>query len=387
MPGLKNISANLLLVLAGLAVSLFVLEAGLRIFEPFKMRVRGDEIVLPSNISYVTTNRFADKLDETITHTRNSLGFRGDDPPDNLDGALSIIAIGGSTTESRFQSDDREWVYLLGRRLERHFPLLWINNAGLDGHSTFGHRILLKDLVAPIRPKITLFMVGINDVGRSGLIINEKKYRDRIQTESPALFLLSLANRSEVLTLAINFIRYLKAKGAGLTHDTQLDLAQESGNTMVISNDERARIIEEHKNTYIPDYATRIDNMLQEARAAGSMPVLITQPVLYGPVRDPVTGTDLGALRVTHDMNGTLGWSILEMYNDVLRTVAKRDDLLLIDLAGTMEKSSALFYDYVHYTNLGAEHVAMHTFDALCPWLGDRYPEYFTGSCESTGNE
>ena len=106
--------------------------------DPFKFSVRGNEISLPSNITYVTTNNLASKLDKRIVHTKNSLGFRGEDPPADLEGTLSIIAVGGSTTESRSLSDEKEWVFILRKELSNHFDPLWINNAGLDGHSTFG---------------------------------------------------------------------------------------------------------------------------------------------------------------------------------------------------------------------------------------------------------
>ena len=44
---------------------------------------------------------------------------------------------------------------------------IWLNNAGLDGHSTFGHIILFKDYIVKLKPKIILFLVGANDVGRN----------------------------------------------------------------------------------------------------------------------------------------------------------------------------------------------------------------------------
>lgn len=387
MPNFRDIIANLLLLAFGIVIACIVLEIGLRLFDPFEFRVRGNEITLPSNVQYVTTNDFADKLDKTITHTKNSLGFRGEEPPSELDKTLSLIVIGGSTTESRLHSDDKEWVFLLGKNLNQHFSPFWINNAGLDGHSTFGHQILMRDLISPIKPKVTLFLVGINEIGRSGLIINEKKFQDKIQTDSPTLFLLSLANKSEVFTLALNMVRYFKAKRAGLTHNTQLDLSDELKRKFEISKAERVRIISEHKLIYIPDYAQRIEQLVQSTQLAGSKPAFITQPVLHGPVTDDITGIDLGQIPVTHDMDGALAWQVLQLYNNVLRDIADKHNLLLIDLAATLPKSSALYYDTIHYTNKGAEHVARDVFKDLCPWLSKEYPEYTVRQCTTSTNE
>jgi hypothetical protein len=45
---------------------------------------------------------------------QDSLGFRGADPPPDFADRLTIISVGGSTTRSAAQSDDRTWTALLG---------------------------------------------------------------------------------------------------------------------------------------------------------------------------------------------------------------------------------------------------------------------------------
>lgn len=54
---------------------------------------------------------------------------------------MTIISVGGSTTECFYISDDKTWTHILGMKLKSVFTRVWINNAGLDGHSTFGHII------------------------------------------------------------------------------------------------------------------------------------------------------------------------------------------------------------------------------------------------------
>ena len=46
---------------------------------------------------------------------------------------------------------------------------MWINNAGLDGATTYRHLILMEDYLIKLRPKVVLFLVGINDVGAGDL--------------------------------------------------------------------------------------------------------------------------------------------------------------------------------------------------------------------------
>ena len=71
---------------------------------------------------------------------------------------LSLITIGGSTTECFYLSDGKTWTELLGLRLARDFPKVWINNAGLDGATTYRHLILLEDYVVQLKPNLGVFL-------------------------------------------------------------------------------------------------------------------------------------------------------------------------------------------------------------------------------------
>ena len=64
-------------------------------------------------------------------------------------------------------SDEKTWTARLGSRLKDYFGPVWINNAGLDGHSTYGHIVLLEDHVAKLHPKVVFFLVGANDVAQA----------------------------------------------------------------------------------------------------------------------------------------------------------------------------------------------------------------------------
>src|SRR5262249_42824454 len=138
---------------------------GLRLYNPLPFRVHGDRIVLPANQAYTFDNRSAHKLDPITHHTKNSIGFRGPEPPRDLANRHTILTIGGSTTECLFLSAGRTGTDGLARELATRWPDIWINNAGLDGQSTYGHLVLVRDFVVNLRPKVAVFLVGTNDVG------------------------------------------------------------------------------------------------------------------------------------------------------------------------------------------------------------------------------
>src|SRR4051812_14674097 len=109
----KRFFKNLLAVGFGLFAALLLAEGVLRIYNPFAVRIKGDRIMLPVNQKYVWPNKHLPQLDDTIHHSKNSLGFRGPEKPANFDSALTIITIGGSTTECAYLSDGHDWPAVL----------------------------------------------------------------------------------------------------------------------------------------------------------------------------------------------------------------------------------------------------------------------------------
>ena len=93
------------------------LEIILRIYNPFHFRLKGDKIILPVNQVEVIRNEINPRLDKIIINKRNSLGFRGPEKPREFEKALSIITVGGSTTECHFLSDE---VVFCGNRRFNH---------------------------------------------------------------------------------------------------------------------------------------------------------------------------------------------------------------------------------------------------------------------------
>ena len=133
------------------------------------------------------------------------MGFRGDEPPANFDSALRIITIRGSTTESLYIADGKTWSDVLSDGLKSTFEDAWLNNAGLDGHSTFGHLVFMEDHVKDIRPDLAVFLVGANDRNRRGYAPSElNQIKGGISVVSITGFVKSFVPYSEVASLALN---------------------------------------------------------------------------------------------------------------------------------------------------------------------------------------
>ncbi|MBL7700497.1 MAG: SGNH/GDSL hydrolase family protein [Chitinophagaceae bacterium] len=340
-----------------------LLEILLRIYDPFKFRVKANRIILPGNIQRVITNNINPRLDSVIYNSRNSLGFRGPDTSAGFSNQLSIITVGGSTTACQFLDDKKTWPYRLGEYLKGDFPNLWINNAGLDGHSTFGHQVLLNDYIVKLKPKVVIFLTGVNDIENDGPSFFDKLH---VRNSYPDL-LNFIYNNSEVVSLIINLARGARAQR--LNNTTQEWKRPGSLGELIMSKEQISDRLQK-QDKYLQQYALRLSRLADTCIRNNIQPIFLTQPNLYGFGVDSVTGVNLETAKVEENMNGGLLQQLLELYNARVRQVCDEKKVPYIDLATKMPKNSLYYYDQTHYTNEGAEKVAQIVEEKLKEILG-----------------
>lgn len=347
-------------------VTVLFFEIFLRIYNPFQSRLRGDKIVLTANRQFEIENRINPRLDSIIHVSLNELGFRGNPKPSHFDSVITIITVGGSTTACSFLSDHKTWPYLLGERLDQQQGNIWVNNAGMDGHSTFGHQVLLQDHLLRLKPKIVLFLIGVNDVENGKPTYMEQLARkDRYNN-----LRYFLSNNSEVYNLCLTLWRQWRAKklavtGSGLEDLTSLPAVQVSDKAL------SARL--QDQIPFIQGYRQRVLQLIDTCLRHHIIPVMVTQPCRGGIGTDSVTKVNLETVKDWLG-NGKSSWTILQLYNDELRKICKEKDVFLIDLAAALPKNSLYFYDHIHFTNEGAARVAEILSDTLGPYLQSRFP-------------
>jgi GDSL-like Lipase/Acylhydrolase family len=355
----RRILLNIGALALGILVSLGFLEVALRIYNPVIQTIKGETVVLRVNYDETRYNgRISGVASESHIH-QNSLGFRGADPPGDFADRLSIISIGGSTTRSVTQSDDRTWTALLGDAVAECFDRTWINNAGFDGHSTFAHIELIRNYVKNLHPKVVLLLVGTNelflDSDAYGLFRQIKRLIDAVAT------------RSEIGALGLTLYRSFRAWKEGLNSP---NLAEEE-----IPPGAAEGHVATAKRLQ-PDYAERLRLIIRLLREGGSIPVLLTQPTLGGIGRDPTTGKDLARLG-----HGLVLYQALEIYNQTMRHIAQSEDVYLIDLANLMPKDTKYYFDTMHYTDAGAKEVAQLISKELLPSLQQWFPLFNNRTC------
>ena len=116
-------------------------------------------------------------------------------------------------------------------------------------------------------------------------------------------------------------------------------------------------------------FKERLLNIIELTQSNRIKLILITQPALYGDAVDDITKVYLGDLERNNGINGRIQWNILELYNDITRLVGLEENILVIDLAKKMPKSSRYFYDWHHFTNEGCEKVAEIISEEMTDYL------------------
>ena len=365
----SRIGKKILYGFALLVFTLIVAEILLQIYDPFPSSIVGDKIILTPNYNKVFRNKVLNQaMDSMIIYKRNSIGFRGDEPPRPFGSALSIVAIGGSTTECMFISEGKTWEDVLQKKLRIKFPALWINNAGFSGHSTFGHIILLHDYIGALKPHICLFLVGANDLGRSDLRANDSDFSLTRQK-----WLLDLAKRSKLVNAMLTITRNHLAKEKTVADNYAFSLTK---NIPLQLYDSVIQNAVDAESLLLRNYDSRLKELIRLCRLNNIEPVFITQPSLVGEGIDSLTGVNLATYRLNDTTNGKQYWKRLELYNNETIKVAKASNTFVIDLAHELPKSSIYFYDMSHFNIPGCEKVAELVAESLDPYLQQKYPEY-----------
>ncbi|MGA8572467.1 MAG: SGNH/GDSL hydrolase family protein [Desulfobaccales bacterium] len=374
---LKNLGKNLILIFISLFVALSICEVSLRFYNPLGFRIKGDNIILPVNKTEILYHDNPTKIGAVVVHHNNSLGFKGPEPPRDFANWLTVVTVGGSTTECLEIAEDKTWPHVLGVQLQHDFNKLWLDNAGFCGQSTYGHYILMHDFIDKLQPKVAVFLIGINEVGVSNPREFDTRMGTKISFRSLDKFLAALAYRSEVASAALNLYRYYFPKSVqayGERKMGELDLTTLP--TLQLTQAQKAALLKTHAEKYVPAYEARLRRLLTITEDHHIIPVLLTQPVVYGKAIDDETGLDLGKIVVANGMNGEVGWQVLELYNDVTRRVGAEEHLLVIDEAREMPKSSRDYYDLMHFSDAGAKVFADIAARHLSPYLAEKFSKF-----------
>jgi len=304
----------------------------------------------------------------TKTFTVNEIGLRGPSLPKQA-GVYKIITVGGSTTVCDKLDDSEEWPHLLMQKLnhgQNHSPV-WVANAGVSGHTTVHHLVLLKTLPILGKVDMLILLIGMNDLSvtlaydgdptQTDLEADAGRFRELVVRggQSSRFPLCRRLRLVQLMRAALNSIRVI-FKPLEWQQWKVEDFRKLRASTPVVP------IPDLHIG--LSEYRGRVLALAEQCRVLAVRCLFLTQPSLW---RD-----DLSSAEQRLVWGGPVGrWEhhkgyapigdlarAMRIYNDTLLDVCQQNQLECYDLASVIPKNVSAFYDDCHYNENGARLVA-----------------------------
>lgn len=233
---------------------------------------------------------------------------------------LNIFFVGGSTTECETVKELERFPYLSGRLLEEKTGKK-INsyNAARSGNDTLHSLNIILNKIAPFNPDIIVRMENVNDLSA---LLYESTFWNRNKSRS------SLG----CFTKKMSSMRNMRNEW------------EESPYVNMILN-------EAHQQRIKNEYRKILKMFISMTRSVGAMPVLMTQ------ANRIENNPDFSIGRGSKKFNETYRQLYIDFHN-IVRKVAKEENVFLIDLAKEVEGSKTYIYDAVHFNNDGSKLVS-----------------------------
>ncbi len=283
-----------------------------------------------------------------LIYQRDEYGLRGDhgDPS-----AITILAVGGSTTNDRVATEGDTWPDVLEEALRAQGYDHVVANAGVDGHSSMGH-IKSFELWFPnipdLAPDYALIYVGHND---RGVAPGQVPQPDSLTSPSWSRRVSTYIRNHSIFSRAFKNLR-----GWIAARDIDVVYGDVDTNPETIAYEPVAAITLNQEA--LDAYGERLRLLDQVARNYGTTPVYVTQPV--GLVR----GGEGGLEEVVGSGAGRI-YLEMEAYNDVLLAFCREAGAICIDLAGELVFETRDFYDAIHTTPSGSRKIGTYLAEQL----------------------
>ena len=292
-----------------------------------------------------------------VVYTRDIYGLRGHygDPGD-----ISILTVGGSTTDERDTTDGFTWQDELERALRASGRNVRVANAGVGGMSTYGHLAAYHywfPLIPRLRPAYTILYVGINDFV---LDINDVDYGSELG-DIPISLGTWIAGNSAFYRL------FVRVRGAWWAWEAGLVGGRVDSRRIRYVD---APNIQDHEaigRAQVRGFEWRMAALLSLVRATGSVPVCVTQPTMYYR-RTPgggVVGVDFEIAAIpAGKINGVDYFHLRAVQDAAMIASCRATGSVVIDLVAD-DWSDDDFIDLVHTTPRGSKKVGQRIANAM----------------------
>jgi hypothetical protein len=280
---------------------------------------------------------------------------------------LTLVFLGGSTTECIYDDENNRFPYLAGRMIEERTRLK-VNsyNAAKSGNNSLHSINVLLNKALAVNPDVVVMMHNINDLS---ILLYEKTYWNRHPTRSPLLVKEPTwktvgKNLEETFRLARDLvIPNLYNAVHRLVHVESKFKTDEFKQV-------RGRKIEVRQEQLVPEFTLNLQTFINICRARGITPVLMTMPSRLKDAPDPLIARMMKGLEDQQGIGYRDFKGAFDRFNQVIREVGAQNQALVVDLAREMPPEKEYMSDVAHYTPAGSRLAAQNIAAALTPLAG-----------------
>jgi hypothetical protein len=326
---------------------IFIIEVGLRVFnfnDEWKVTKQAN-VLRNYQFSYDISNLYTSDI-TSVNYVRNEFGLR-DSCASTQD--IEILTIGGSTTDQRYVPFESTYQSILEQRIrEVDSNFGCVTNAGVDGHSTWGHLFAFENwfpLIPSFKPKFVILYVGVNDAD-----FNRTSSPNPFFDNNDAISFQRFLKRFEVVRAVLPIYQFLQQRDANSSAAYSGHAPkpyQENDYTVMNINNETERLAANNKAAF----RLRMNAILDQIQNLEAIPICVTQPHRYVINKG-------GQLYGIPNVLGE-GFSGID-YDFSLREL----NSVMMELCGDLTVdlynhnfSSNHFYDGIHTTDMGSEEI------------------------------
>jgi lysophospholipase L1-like esterase len=277
---------------------------------------------------------------------------------------LTIVFLGGSTTECTYVDEPARFPYLVGRLLEGETHLK-VNsyNAGRSGNNTLHSLNVLLNKVVNLKPDIVVMMHNINDLA---ILMYEKTYWNTNPSRSPIIEKKpNFQTVGKDLEQTFHLVRDLTFPHLSRAVKKIWRFGrQPQGDEF---KDVRGRKITIDQDLLVREFSLNLQTFINICRARGITPVLMTQPSRLTDHPDPLIKKLMHGLETSQGITYAEFKGAFDRLNQTIRDLGAKNHLLVIDLAQEIPPVKENICDVAHLNDRGSRLVAARIAAGLTP--------------------
>jgi lysophospholipase L1-like esterase len=279
---------------------------------------------------------------------------------------LTLVFLGGSTTECVYVDENLRFPYLAGHLIEAQTHLK-VNsyNAGRSGNNTLHSINVLMNKVVNLKPNIVVMMHNINDLA---ILMYDKTYWNNNPSRSPIIEKKpNFKTVGKDLEQTFHLVRdltfpYLARTIKGFFQSFRRTNGDEFKAV-------RGKKITIDQDMIVREFSLNLQTFINICRARGITPVLMTQASRLTDHPDPLIKKMMHHLEVSQGITYAEFKGAFDRLNQTIREVGAKNDVVVIDLAREIPANKTNFSDIAHFNDHGSKLVAEKIAAQLTPLI------------------